>query len=352
MKITWKRAVIASLAAGIIGVIVLVSGIVPIKASSGHWPITTWLLDYASDRSVATHSIGIQIPELDHADAIILGAATYESNCRFCHGQPGAGRPPIAQAMTPTPPLLPDSVTQMEAAELFYILKHGIKFTGMPAWSTQKRDDEIWPLVAFLKEMPTMQNAAYRKIIEIESVNSVVKSCVACHGEDGNGRAGKQVPVLAGQNESYLKQSLNAYRAGIRNSGIMMPIAHRLTDDQIGEISKHYASHATQTPSLEKFDEASINNGRRLANEGDQKAKIPSCVDCHGPGDAVRSDDYPDLAGQPAWYLEQQLKLFARGDRGGSENASLMHPIAEKLDDQSRQDLAVYYASLGEGETK
>ncbi len=346
MNVTWKRAVIAGLAAGIIGVIVLVSGIVPIKASSGHWPITAWLLDFASDRSVATHSIGIEAPELNDADAIILGAATYESNCRFCHGQPGEGQPPVAQAMTPTPPLLSDSVPQMDAAELFYILKHGIKFAGMPAWPTQKRDDEIWPLVAFLKELPRMDNTAYRDLIKVESVEYLVESCAACHGEDGNGRAGERVPVLAGQYVAYLRDSLNAYRAGKRNSGIMMPIAHRLTDDEIGEISKYYASQNRLRTNLQALDGASIEHGRRLAYEGDQKAKIPSCVDCHGPGDILRSDDYPVLAGQPAWYLKQQLELFSKRDRGGSENASLMHPIADKLDDKSRRDLAFYYASL------
>jgi cytochrome c553 len=357
MQLTFKRVAIALVVAGIAGVIVLVSGIVPVKASSGHWPITAWLLDFASDRSVALHSMGIKPPKIDDSDAIILGATTYESNCKFCHGQPGEGRPPVAKAMTPTPPMLDHSVDEIRPRELFYIVKHGIKFAGMPAWPTQTRDDEIWPVVAFLQTFPSIDNDEYRDLIAPPTDVTMIEHCVACHGESGNGRAGNRVPVLAGQNDSYLRQSLLAYRRGRRNSGIMMPIAHRLTDNQISRLASYYAEqpreprYATDSE-VDTRQHASIENGRRLANHGDRNAKIPSCVDCHGDADSevgqsMRADDYPILAGQPAWYLEKQLVLFADRQRGGTEDASLMHPIADKLDAETRHDLAVYYAKGG-----
>lgn len=343
---------------GTLGLVVLVTGVVPIKASSGHWAITRWVLDFASDRSVAFYSSGIDVPPLDEPSLITLGAATYESNCAFCHGQPGERQSPVAQGMTPTPPQLSDAVAEMNSQELFYIVKHGIKFAGMPAWPTLKRDDEIWPIVAFLHALPSMDHKTYLKHIRATDADGqaaagskiavvVRERCAACHGVDGNGRAGPRVPMLAGQNEVYLRNSLVAYRAGKRSSGIMRQIAHHLTDSEIYELAAYYSNQKrTATAGDSQMDEAQIELGRQLAQIGHAKDKIPSCVDCHGPGPILRSDEYPVLAGQPAWYIERQLELLSQRHRGGSENSSLMHPIANKLTEEQRRAIAAYYSSV------
>ncbi|MCM2374880.1 c-type cytochrome [Aporhodopirellula aestuarii] len=355
MKRRLKELAILGAVLGVIGITALVSGVVPVNASSGHWDVTRWVLDYASDRSVGFHSRGIDVPALVEPGMITLGAATYESNCVFCHGQPGERQPPVARGMTPTPPLLNDSIVEKEPRELFYIVKHGIKFAGMPAWPTQKRDDEIWPVVAFLSSLPTMDNAAYLDRVrwddqDLPDVSPIqdfaIEHCAACHGVDGNGRAGKRVPTIAGQNEGYLRESLLAYRMGERNSGIMMPVAHRLTDDEIDGLASYFASQQrTSSKSDGDAEETTFRAGERLAAQGDRKDKIPSCVDCHGPGETRHSDDYPRLAGLSRWYLERQLELFSLRHRGGSENANLMHPIADKLDADQRHALALYYST-------
>ncbi len=334
---------------GAIGLVVLVTGIVPVKASSGHWPATAWLLDFASDRSVAFRSHQVEVPELDEPGMLILGASIYRSNCVFCHGEPGEDQPPVAKGMAPTPPLLSKSASEMNAQDLFYIVKHGIKFAGMPAWPTQTRDEEIWPVIAFMQQMPTMDNATYQDLIHHETNATLLNGCASCHGADGNGRAGKRVPILAAQSRGYLRNSLIAYRQGNRRSGIMMPIAHRLKDDQIEWLANFFSDQTRQTSETSNdLQIASIESGKQLAHEGDRSNKIPSCVDCHGPGGSKQNDDYPRLAGQSVWYLEQQLKLFADQVRGGSENASLMHPIADKLSDGNRHDLAAFYANMVE----
>jgi mono/diheme cytochrome c family protein len=149
MKRRLKELAILAVSLVAIGAIVVVSGVVPVKASSGHWAVTAWLLNFASDRSIAFHSQHIGVPPLDEAGMVMLGAASYRANCVFCHGHPGEAPPPVAQGMTPKPPNLKSSVADKEAQELFYIVKHGIKFAGMPAWPAQQRDDEVWPIVAF-----------------------------------------------------------------------------------------------------------------------------------------------------------------------------------------------------------
>lgn len=341
---------------GALGLVVLVTGVVPIKASSGHWAITRWVLDFASDRSVAFHSSGIDVPPLDEPSLVTLGAATYEANCVFCHGQPGEMQSPVAQGMTPKPPLLSASVGEMNSQELFYIVKHGIKFAGMPAWPTLNRDDEIWPVVAFLHLLPTMDHQTYLEhirptddqAVDESKIATVVRErCAACHGVNGNGRAGPRVPLLAGQSEAYLRNSLVAYRAAARIGGIMRQTAHHLTDLEIQELAAYYSNQPrTAATAAREVDDALIESGKQLAQAGHAKDKIPSCVDCHGPGPIDRSDEYPALAGQPARYIERQLQLFSQRHRGGSEHSSLMLPIADKLTQEQRQALAAYYSSL------
>lgn len=352
MKITMKRFLLVVVMLALIGLVVLVSGVVPIKASSGHWPITVWFLDYASNRSVAFHSRGIEVPPLEDPELVVLGASTYQSNCQFCHGQPGQAQPPVAKAMTPTPPRLDRSVPAFNDQELFYIVKHGIKLAGMPAWPIHSRDDGIWPMVAFLREFPEMDNESYRNLIHQQADVEpalVARACVSCHGSEGDRHLAGRVPILAGQSEAYLRESLLAYRQSDRNSGIMMPIAHQLTDNKIANLAAHFANlDPVFSNESTLVEDECIALGQRLAEHGDRQRKIPSCVDCHGPGSAHRNADYPRLAGQPAWYTVRQLELFSKRSRGGSPNASLMHPIADKLNAKDRQTLAAYYASIVE----
>ena len=122
------------------GFLVAVSGLVPIAASSGHWPITEWFLQFAMQRSISTHSLGIEVPPLDDSDLILKGATHYEIACRLMSRQPGpATAPRIPPNMTPHPPDLAERIREAKSQELFYVVKHGVKFTGMPAWPAIQR---------------------------------------------------------------------------------------------------------------------------------------------------------------------------------------------------------------------
>lgn len=152
------------LAAALGGVLVVASGIIPIGASSGHWPITEWFLQFAMHRSVSTHSLGVQVPPLNDPDLILKGATHYEIGCRPCHGSPGIPQPRIPGRMTPHPPDLPQRIRDSKPQELFYVVKHGVKFTGMPAWPALQREDEVWAVVAFLQELAHLDEAGYRRL--------------------------------------------------------------------------------------------------------------------------------------------------------------------------------------------
>jgi len=355
MKRRLKDLLILLFVVGIGAASVIVSGVIPIRASDGHLQLTKWLLDFSSDRSIAFHSAGIEVPPLDEPGFVTLGAGTFEANCAWCHGRPGWRRPRVASQMTPPPPDLADVVQRFESNELFYVLRHGIKFAGMPAWPADHRDAEVWPVVAFLHELPVLSPDDYLKLIEVaaptdRNVPDVVASnCAHCHGIDGTSRAGDRVPLLAGQQNAYLQNSLNAFAEGSRHSGVMEPIAARLEDKQIAVAVDWYSSQSSlavgETPRIEDSDGESLAAGRRIAHEGVPDRKVPSCIHCHGPG-TTTVGVYPKLAGMPQEYLIEQLELFRNRDRGGTGNASVMHPAADALTEQLRRDVTAYYASL------
>jgi cytochrome c553 len=346
---------------GVLGFLVAASGIVPIGASSGHWPITAWLLKFSMHRSVATHSLGIEVPSLDEPSLIWKGAAQYDIACAPCHGSPEFPTPRIASKMLPFPPYLPPVISQWDPEELFYVVKHGVKFTGMPAWPSQERDDEVWAMVAFLLTMPKLDVDEYRRVVGIdravsavaapiqqmaaaESVpRSVVQRCARCHGIDGGGGGLGAFPRLAGQRPVYLENALRAFAAGRRHSGIMEPIAAALTAAEMREAALYFSR---QSPPRVSIAVVEAEKGAAIAAHGIPSRKVPACRECHGPSPIRKNPAYPLLAAQHRAYLEQQFELFKTQRRGGSPYAHLMRPVAAALTSDQMREVAHYYASL------
>lgn len=400
------RGGIALVVLGALGFLVAASGVVPIRASDGHWEITKKLLQFGKHRSVATHSLGIDPPPLSDPGLLALGAGHYEGGCRPCHGGPLGRVPVIPRGLTAVPP--PLTVDRgYDTAELFYIVKHGIKMTGMPAWPALEREDEIWAVVAFLEALPGMTSDEYRRLAGLTGAGepaagapesemaglgdgdglgepaalALVTSCGRCHGLDGRGREGA-VPHLAGQRPTYLLGALRAYAEGRRASGVMEPIAAGLDDETLGELARYYASLPPAEPvdlgalarqgslsdlgtlpprvthTVGKSDAATepidledlamaLERGREIAAGGIPERSVPSCADCHGPGGAGDvSPHYPVLAGQPPRYLVGQLELFHEEIRAGTEYSQIMHRVSHRLTSDDMRAVALYYAGL------
>ena len=368
----WKRRLLVLAALGVVlalgGFLGAASGIIPIKASSGHWAITEWFLQFSKRRSVSTHTLGMKVPPLDEPQLVLKGAGHYEIGCRPCHGSPALQHPRIAAAMLPPPPYLPPRVPEWDPEELFYIVKHGIKFTGMPAWPALQRDDEVWAMVAFLQEFPELSAEEYEELAKGEAatgdetpplaglpesepaLGGLLERCVACHGREGAGRGLGAYPTLAGQKPVYLERSLQAYADGQRHSGIMEPVAAGLNSEQIAKLARYYGGLEARAPSpADEQTATAIERGRAIAHEGIPSQRIPACIGCHGPSPIRRNPTYPLLAGQYAEYLELQLELFKKGHRGGTEYAHLMQMVAGHLESDQIRDVALYYASQDSG---
>jgi cytochrome c553 len=359
--------VVSAMAVGGIAVAaaVVISGVIPIKASSGHWSLTAALLDFTKTRSVATYSWGIDAPPLDDESLVLRGAGHYENACAPCHGGPARRLPPVMAGMTPAPPELSDRISRWAPEELFSIVKHGIKFTGMPAWPVQQRDDEVWAMVAFLRRLPHLDAAAYRRLVSDEvsateaslgvtrvgdqpPPQAVRDVCWRCHGAEGTGRGEGAFPSLAGQRSEYLYASLRAFRDRNRFSGIMVDVATKLNDDAMRDIAMYYEGLPLRQPETAPDDDASIARGRRIATEGVPQRDIPACVECHGPTTLPKNPAYPQLGAQHARYLMAQLSLLSERRRGGTANVNLMHVFVNRLRHDEIRDVAGYYATLHE----
>jgi hypothetical protein len=103
-------------------------------------------------------------PGLDDPARVLIGVDHYAAHCAVCHGAPGVPKGDIGLGLHPPPPDLAQATSLCSPAELFWVLKHRIKMTGMPAWGDQS-DEELWATVAFLEKLPGMSEQDYAKLL-------------------------------------------------------------------------------------------------------------------------------------------------------------------------------------------
>ncbi|MEF2070220.1 c-type cytochrome [Consotaella aegiceratis] len=405
--VTWKRLVGTVVVLAVLGFGYAWSGLVPIRASSGHFPPWAWFLHWTMQNAAQKQSLGISVPEdIDLTDPALIkrAAGHFAGECAPCHGSPAEPQSPVIQSMTPAPPRLAGTVGDYADRELFWIVKHGIKYTGMPAWPSQERDDEIWAQVAFLKALPSMSTEDYQRYAYGEEATQAVNSknqdaanatfenaladCSRCHGKDGRGAGPTAAfPILAGQPADYLFATLQAFSYGTRESGFMEPPAKRYDAAILKRLADYYAEQphgssqagAADCPAVARAlasddpephqaasqraipptsgprepladakaaaeSEAPLDLGRTLARDGLPERKIPACESCHGETGHVEHPDYPYLAGQPKWYLSTHLHLWKDGTRGGTSYANVMDKIADQMSDKEIEAAALWYS--------
>jgi cytochrome c553 len=348
------------LAAGALAVFLFLfawSGLYSIAASRGHWAVVEWFLTFGMRNSVKTHALGIEVPPLDGIDLVTLGAGHFHGGCAFCHGAPGLPRNPVALSMLPPPPNLQTSMRPWHDRELFWIVRHGIKYTGMPAWPADRRDDEVWAVAAFLRRLPGLDAGGYRALafgglhvpaqsgtdLATRSTDEAVGACARCHGAGARGPASRLVPILHGQPAEFLKRALDSYAAGRRASGIMQPPASDLAPGEAHRVADYYAGLRPPARPSPASDTPAVERGRALAERGDPDRRIPACRNCH---DAAALPIYPRLAGQHQAYMANRLRLWKNGLPPGTDTETIMAPIGRLLDARQIEDVTAYFASL------
>lgn len=147
------------------------SGAFNIAADEPHWPLTARLMETVRDRSIAAQASDVVVPALDNESLIRTGAGNYDAMCVGCHLKPGVERSEASAGLYPAPPNLTRRRTD-DAARAFWVIKHGIKMSGMPSWGLSMEDEHIWGMVAFLRQLPDMTPESYRELVSASGGHS------------------------------------------------------------------------------------------------------------------------------------------------------------------------------------
>jgi len=340
-----------------LGAIFVWSGIYNVAASSDHLRITTWLLAQVRERSIDTRTIATDVPPLDDEGMVRLGASHFETACVSCHGRPGQKTNPVMQGMLPPPPDLAEVGKRRPPEEIFWIVKHGLKYTGMPAWPDLRREDEVWGVTAFLVDLPT-RTADYPDMAGLSrgrddsgdagQIGSTAKECGRCHETGGSDTNGDRIPRLSGLSEAYILRSLQDYARGSRPSGVMQPIADRLDERAMRDLAARYSALGSP-PERQAATAAApgrVGRGEAIATLGVPESGVPACLSCHS---GRQSPQFPVLAGQHTDYIRDQLKLWQRGGRVGTPYGRIMAAVATNLDADQIDAAAAYLSSLPPG---
>ena len=165
MNRTWKGAITGAVAMLLlliaIALIVILTGGYNVAATDRHNPIVGWALDTTMHNSVQGQASDLQTPEEITPAMIEAGAGEYKAMCVHCHGGVGEARAEWAMGMRPHPPALATEATEWSQSEVFWIVKHGIKMTGMPAFGPTHDDQTVWNIAAFVNQLPQMSEEEY-----------------------------------------------------------------------------------------------------------------------------------------------------------------------------------------------
>jgi mono/diheme cytochrome c family protein len=234
-----KRTILATLVGvvalgGLGGLAFMYTGLYYIAATEPHIPPVRWLLTTGRTRSVELHSRNVQAPDLGEAALIRSGIGIYERHCEVCHGAPGVARQQIGLGIRPTPPPLMTATVNWTDPQIYWIVTHGLKMSGMPGFAVRLDERERWATVAFLRRLPTLTPTEYQRWsalvrqgdegqaegwlagddlelsrLEAEGDPELGKArlqeygCPACHSIPGMGTTGRVGPPLTRLAERY-----------------------------------------------------------------------------------------------------------------------------------------------------
>jgi len=159
MKNKWM--LLLSFVAGIlvtllVPILIVATGAINMGADVKPGLIERTIAPWARDRSVAKRAPNEKNPFAGDSAAIATGLDHYRENCVMCHGAPGVAGAELSKGINPPAPSLGKEGDDTPDGELFWVIKHGIRMTAMPAFGTTHTDEEIWKLVAFIRHLPEL----------------------------------------------------------------------------------------------------------------------------------------------------------------------------------------------------
>lgn len=165
----WGRvlAAVGALSVSVAAVsLAIYAGLYNVAADIPHTGPVFWLVETVRERSIAVRAADVVVPgDLGDPKRIASGAGQYAEMCSFCHLAPGMKRTEISRGLYPRAPELRRG-SRSTPAEDFWVVKHGVKMTGMPAWGVTHNDEILWDVVAFLRKLPELTPEQYQALVK------------------------------------------------------------------------------------------------------------------------------------------------------------------------------------------
>ena len=159
--ITVTLAIFVVLMAGV-GLIYIYAGAYNVAATDPHLEAVYWVLNTTQVQSVRAHAEELRESLPSDSAALQSGFHHFEEMCVTCHGAPGVSPSEIGKGLNPEAPELSKMVEQYSPGELYWIVKHGLKMTGMPAFGPTHSEEELRGIVAFLQQLPELTPEEYQ----------------------------------------------------------------------------------------------------------------------------------------------------------------------------------------------
>ena len=142
------------------------SGVYNMAATEPHTKLAQWVFNTTTERSIISQAKRIKVPSLEDESLVRKGFNHYNKTCVQCHGAPGVPSK-FGKGLNPEPPDLAKLGQKIAPAELYWIIKNGIKWSGMPAFGATHSERDLWALVAFLNRLPDLSPEEYQAMREV-----------------------------------------------------------------------------------------------------------------------------------------------------------------------------------------
>lgn len=144
---------------------IVFSGVYDVAATEPHSKLEDWVMHSTMERAVRSRAAAVAAPAGFTDQQILAGAGDFAAMCALCHGAPGQERGEIGKGLNPEPPALSEAAKRWSRAELFWIVKNGVRMTGMPAFGPTHDDAALWNIVGFVERLKSMSPEQYEALL-------------------------------------------------------------------------------------------------------------------------------------------------------------------------------------------
>lgn len=149
----------------IIVLIVMWTGAYDFASSAKHPGVVRSAIDRTFRNWVESGASELSAPNFSQQQ-LREGAREFMEYCVHCHGAPGEKAAEWSTGMSPNPPEIAHIAEEWTPEQIFFIVKNGIRMSGMPPFGDTESDQTIWNIAGFVKQIPALGPEGYRRLRE------------------------------------------------------------------------------------------------------------------------------------------------------------------------------------------